>query len=97
MLWARAGVSELADDADSKSAVRKGVGVRVPSPAPYLDKHLAPPVTSRPCGAVAQLGEHKAGSLGVRGSTPLSSTKCPTRGRGGLSATPRSRQAAVKI
>ena len=27
------------------------------------------------CGAVAQLGEHKAGSLGVRGSIPLSSTK----------------------
>jgi hypothetical protein len=26
-------------------------------------------------GAVAQLGEHKAGSLGVRGSIPLSSTK----------------------
>jgi hypothetical protein len=26
-------------------------------------------------GAVAQLGEHKAGSLGVRGSSPLSSTK----------------------
>ncbi len=25
-------------------------------------------------GAVAQLGEHKAGSLGVRGSIPLSST-----------------------
>ena len=25
-------------------------------------------------GAVAQLGEHKAGSLGVRGSNPLSST-----------------------
>jgi hypothetical protein len=36
---------------------------------------------ARPCnvtargGAVAQLGEHKAGSLGVRGSSPLSSTK----------------------
>jgi Uncharacterised nucleotidyltransferase len=28
-------------------------------------------------GAVAQLGEHKAGSLGVRGSNPLSSTKLP--------------------
>lgn len=25
-------------------------------------------------GAVAQLGEHKAGSLGVRGSSPLTST-----------------------
>jgi hypothetical protein len=34
-------------------------------------------VTSSLCkyGAVAQLGEHKAGSLGVRGSIPLSSTK----------------------
>jgi hypothetical protein len=29
-------------------------------------------------GAVAQLGEHKAGSLGVRGSSPLSSTIFPT-------------------
>ena len=29
-------------------------------------------------GAVAQLGEHKAGSLGVRGSSPLSSTIAPT-------------------
>jgi hypothetical protein len=28
-------------------------------------------------GAVAQLGEHKAGSLGVRGSNPLSSTNFP--------------------
>src|SRR5438094_5492596 len=36
-----------------------------PSPRLYRD-------TSR--GAVAQLGEHKAGSLGVRGSNPLSST-----------------------
>jgi hypothetical protein len=42
---ARAGVSELADDPDSKSGARKGVGVRLPSPAPYLDKHLARPVT----------------------------------------------------
>ena len=35
-------------------------------------------------GAVAQLGEHKAGSLGVRGSSPLSSTNLmdrSTRGR----------------
>ncbi len=31
------------------------------------------------CGAVAQLGEHKAGSLGVRGSIPLSSTKINDR------------------
>src|SRR5438093_5398136 len=30
-------------------------------------------------GAVAQLGEHKAGSLGVRGSNPLSSTIFPAR------------------
>jgi hypothetical protein len=26
------------------------------------------------CGAVAQLGEHNTGSVGVRGSSPLSST-----------------------
>ena len=32
-------------------------------------------------GAVAQLGEHEAGSLGVRGSIPLSSTKFQERGR----------------
>jgi LAGLIDADG-like domain len=36
ILSLRAGVSELVDDADSKSAARKGVGVRVPSPAPPL-------------------------------------------------------------
>lgn len=30
----RAGVAELADAADSKSAARKSVGVRVPPPAP---------------------------------------------------------------
>ncbi len=32
-------------------------------------------------GAVAQLGEHKAGSLGVRGSSPLSSTNITERFR----------------
>ena len=31
-------------------------------------------------GAVAQLGEHEAGSLGVRGSIPLSSTNPETKG-----------------
>ena len=31
------------------------------------------------CGAVAQLGEHEAGSLGVRGSIPLSSTNFTDR------------------
>jgi hypothetical protein len=36
ILVRRAGVSELADDSDSKSDARKGVGVRVPSPAPPL-------------------------------------------------------------
>jgi hypothetical protein len=36
ILGRRAGVSELADDPDSKSGVRKGVGVRLPSPAPPL-------------------------------------------------------------
>ena len=30
-----AGVSELADETDSKSVIRKGVWVRVPLPAPY--------------------------------------------------------------
>jgi hypothetical protein len=36
ILMRRAGVSELADDSDSKSDAREGVGVRVPSPAPPL-------------------------------------------------------------
>jgi hypothetical protein len=36
VLRARAGVSEQADDLDSKSSARKGVGVRLPSPAPSL-------------------------------------------------------------
>jgi hypothetical protein len=65
-----------ADDADSKSAARKGVGVQIPSPPPLPFLTASSPRlyrdTSR--GAVAQLGEHKAGSLGVRGSNPLSST-----------------------
>ena len=42
-------------------------------------------------GAVAQLGEHKAGSLGVRGSSPLSSTKTSAihrHGAGGAGAGP---------
>ena len=34
-----AGVSELADETDSKSVIRKGVWVRVPPPAP---KHSNP-------------------------------------------------------
>ena len=32
-----AGVSELADETDSKSVIRKGVWVRVPPPAPDLN------------------------------------------------------------
>ena len=36
ILVGRAGVSELEDDPDSKSGARKGVGVRLPSPAPPL-------------------------------------------------------------
>jgi hypothetical protein len=36
ILLGRAGVSEQADDSDSKSDAREGVGVRVPSPAPPL-------------------------------------------------------------
>jgi hypothetical protein len=43
ILGRRAGVSELEYDADSKSAARKGVGVRVPSPAP-------PSLTMPPAG-----------------------------------------------
>ena len=45
-----------------------------------LDVVWAVPYISarRTGGAVAQLGEHKAGSLGVRGSSPLSSTIAPT-------------------
>ena len=33
-----AGVSELADETDSKSVIRKGVWVRVPPPAPNKNK-----------------------------------------------------------
>jgi hypothetical protein len=33
------------------------------------------------CGAVAQLGEHQAGSLGVVGSIPICSTKIQKAGR----------------
>jgi hypothetical protein len=70
------GVAELAYATDSKSVARKGVGVQLPSPPPLLS---LTGVTLRlyrdpSRGAVAQLGEHKAGSLGVRGSNPLSST-----------------------
>ena len=32
-----AGVSELADETDSKSVIRKGVWVRVPPPAPHMN------------------------------------------------------------
>lgn len=32
-----AGVSELADETDSKSVIRKGVWVRVPPPAPEIN------------------------------------------------------------
>ena len=49
-----------------------------------LDKFGRQAVFCNPRGAVAQLGEHKAGSLGVRGSSPLSSTNfrdSRTRGR----------------
>jgi hypothetical protein len=70
------GVVELAFTAASKAAARKGVGVRIPSPPPLpslteSSRHLYREASR---GAVAQLGEHKAGSLGVRGSNPLSST-----------------------
>jgi hypothetical protein len=43
ILGRRAGVSELEYDTDSKSVARKGVGVRVPSPAP-------PSLTMPPAG-----------------------------------------------
>lgn len=45
MLMASAGVAKLATAADSKSAARKGLGVRVPSPAPFLDNLPRRPVT----------------------------------------------------
>jgi hypothetical protein len=38
-------VAELAYASDSKSDARKGVRVRVPPPAPFLDNLLSPPVT----------------------------------------------------
>ena len=40
-----AGVSELADETDSKSVIRKGVWVRVPLPAPFLVKKKVSPKT----------------------------------------------------
>ena len=36
MLATSAGVAKLADATDSKSVARKGIGVRLPSPAPFL-------------------------------------------------------------
>ena len=48
---------------------------RYQSSHPFLDKPGCRPVPWSLRGAVAQLGEHKAGSLGVRGSNPLSSTR----------------------
>src|SRR5207344_2544588 len=54
--------------------------------AAILDRTDREKYPGRHSGAVAQLGEHKAGSLGVRGSSPLSSTnKFP-----GVTATRRS-------
>src|SRR5262249_28404959 len=70
------GVVELVCTAASKAAARKGVGVRIPSPppSPSLTESSRRLYRDASRGAVAQLGEHKAGSLGVRGSNPLSST-----------------------
>jgi hypothetical protein len=70
------GVLELADNGASKALARKGVGVQIPSPPPLPSLTQASRDLYREAsrGAVAQLGEHKAGSLGVRGSNPLSST-----------------------
>ena len=45
-----------------------------PISRPRLDTLSSPAVVWKENGAVAQLGEHEAGSLGVRGSIPLSST-----------------------
>ena len=39
-----AGVSELADETDSKSVIRKGVWVRVPPPAPDNDNPNPVPI-----------------------------------------------------
>ena len=41
----RAGVLELEDNSDSKSEARKGVGVRIPSPAPFSVLGSAPRLT----------------------------------------------------
>src|SRR6266850_4111209 len=49
----------------SPTNIKYSLSLTGPRPGLYRD-------ASR--GAVAQLGEHKAGSLGVRGSNPLSST-----------------------
>jgi hypothetical protein len=50
----------------------------------FLTRESRPLYRDTSRGAVAQLGEHKAGSLGVRGSNPLSSTNLteasPSRG-----------------
>src|SRR5437867_7696319 len=72
------------DTAASKAAARKGIGVQIPSPPPFVPSCLLLTASPRRLyrdssrGAVAQLGEHKAGSLGVRGSNPLSSTNFST-------------------
>jgi hypothetical protein len=64
---------------------RRGIGPAAPARLQVfaiLDRTGRGQYSGRCGGAVAQLGEHKAGSLGVRGSSPLSSTILRNEGRG---------------
>ncbi len=68
-----AGVAELADAPDLGSGVHD-VQVQVLSPAPAGFFCTGTCISSLN-GALAQLGAHHTGSVGVRGSSPLCSTK----------------------
>ncbi len=84
-----AGVAELADAPDLGSGVLD-VQVQVLSPAPGISDLPAALLHIRrtfpnpgPYGALAQLGAHHTGSVGVRGSSPLCSTIANTSEPGG--------------
>ena len=80
-ILAAGGVVERNTRRPQKPLPARAQGFKSPLP------HHSPTLTGLPPGlyreasrgAVAQLGEHKAGSLGVRGSNPLSSTIFPAR------------------
>ena len=76
-----AGVSELADETDSKSVIRKGVWVRVPPPAPNTEvpvgclcvwlsrTGLEAGGTKRSCGAFCPAGERKQSGRAARSAS----------------------------